>query len=378
MLSRLRAGAKVIYSRDARRRLARLLDATRPDIAHLHLFQQQFSHAILPELKQHGIPIVNTVHDLKPVCPNYKMLTHDGLCERCVGGHFYHCTVHRCIKGSLAGSLLGSIEMYVARFAGYYELIDRFIATNHWYATKLAQGGIPAHKIVVEPYACDLQRFAPRYDDDGYVVFVGRLAEEKGVPTLLEAMRHVGSSAGLKIVGTGPLEVQLRECATAFGLRNVEFLGFQSGETLQALLAGAMCFVVPSEWYENSPLVIYEAMSLGKPVIGSRVGGIPELIVEDETGVTFEPGNAQTLAAALERLVTNPGLRHHLGRNARQRAETVYAPRRPHGRLLAIYESCNMYPLVEARCHFDGPFRVASLRGPRPTGSEIAARPLSH
>jgi glycosyltransferase involved in cell wall biosynthesis len=339
-LSRLVAATNVVYSAGVRRCLAHLLDDTNPSIAHVHLFQQQLSLAILPELAGRHIPIVHTVHDLKPICPNYKMLTHDGLCERCLGRRFYNCTLHRCVRGSVFGSLLATVEMYAAHFGGYLDLIDYFLTPSRWYGEKLVEGGIPAHKVRVLPLICDLDAYTPSYDDGGYFVFAGRLAEEKGVATLLKAMKRVGRQPLLKVAGTGPLEQQLKDEAARLGLHNVQFVGFRSGHELLSLLAGAMFVVVPSEWYENSPVAIYEAMALGKPVVASRIGGIPELIVEGETGFLFEAGNAEELAQQIARLADDPALRERLGREARHRGETIYAPATHMDRLLSIYADC--------------------------------------
>jgi len=342
--ARARAALRVIYSRDARRRLARLLDATRPDVAHLHVFQQQLSHSILPELKRRGIPILYTAHDFKAVCPNYQLRTHDGFCERCLGGHFHHCTVHRCVKGSLPASLVATAEMYVARMKGWYDLVDRFHTPSRFHKDKLEAGGIRGDRITVLPLACDLQRFTPHGADDGYMVFAGRLVEEKGILTLLDAVQGLGRRPPLKILGTGPLDAVLRQRTAACGLRDVEFLGYQTGEVLRRLLAGAMFFVVPSEVYENTPVVIYEAMSLGKPVIGARIGGIPEMIVDGDTGLLVEPGDAAALGAAIERLASDAPLRQLMGRQARVRAEQVYAPDAHLDRLLELYAACGGAP----------------------------------
>lgn len=338
--ARVAAGFKVLYSRDARLCVARLLDDHPADVAHLHLFQQQFSLAILPEIRRRGIPIVHTVHDLKPVCPAYRMLTHDGICERCLGGHFHRCVRHRCVKGSLAGSLVAAVEMYLAHLGGFYRHIDRFVAPSRFYARKLEEGGIPGGKIEVLPLACEVEQTAARYDDDGYALCAGRLSEEKGVATLLQAARIAGSKVPIKIAGTGPLEDSLRRQAADLGLEHVEFVGYQSGARLRELQAGAMFFVVPSEWYENAPVVIHEALSLGKPVVGSRIGGIPELVEDGENGLTFAMGDAAALAEALASLAADPGRRRRLGTAARRRAEARHSPAAHVERLLEIYAEC--------------------------------------
>ena len=327
---------KIIYSMEARRNIARLLDAYRPDVAHLHIFQHQLSPSILPELKKRGVPIIYTAHDLKSVCPNYKMLTHGQICELCRGRDFYHCFFNQCTKESAVKSFVNVIEMYVHKLMGYYELIDLIITPSAFYREKLIQYRFPEEKVVHIPNFVDERKYVPKYKHQGYFAYLGRLSEEKGISTLIDAMRQV-KHGKLKVIGTGPLEAHISDSVRSSGLKNVELVGFQSGEPLRELIRNSMFTVLPSEWYENGPMSLIESFAYGKPVIGSNIGGIPEHICDGKDGLLFEPGNAKDLAEKIDSMSNNPDRTIEMGKEARKKAETCYSKNTHMKAILDIY-----------------------------------------
>jgi glycosyltransferase involved in cell wall biosynthesis len=299
LLKKIEHSLDVIYSRKARARLSSLIDEVRPDIAHAHNVYHHISPSIFPLLKQRGIPTVMTVHDLKLACPAYKMLSPHGICEQCKGGRIYNVLVNRCMKESVALSGLVMVETAVHRTLGLYRnYIDKLVVPSRFYKAKLIEWGWPEEQLVYIPNFVE-QAISERpatVDEGDYYLFAGRLAPEKGIATLIAAAGLSGQR--VRIAGTGPDDAALRALAKQVGA-NVEFLGYLSGQALHEAIAGAKALVLPSEWYENAPVSLLEAYALGRPVIGTDIGGIPELIRNGETGLIAKPFNPEDLAHVL-------------------------------------------------------------------------------
>lgn len=333
----LRNAAGIVYSFEARRKLAQLLDDEPFDLTHLHNFHHQISMSILPVLKKRGLAVVYTTHDLKPVCPNYRMLTHDGVCERCRGGKYYYATLHRCTKGSYLKSAVNTVEMYFQHWRGYYDLIDLFITPSAFYRDKFVEFGLPAERVVHVPNFVHVDEFEPQYDPGEYLLYMGRLSAEKGLGTLVEAMVAV-PEARLRIAGAGDYGPQVRREIGERGLKNVALLGRKEGDDLRRLLRNCLAVVLPSEWYENGPMSVIEAYATGKPVVGARIGGIPEMVLEGETGYLFEYGDSDDLARAIRTLWERKADVADMGRRCRRRAEEEYDVSRHYERIMEIYE----------------------------------------
>jgi glycosyltransferase involved in cell wall biosynthesis len=318
--------SRVIYSFEARRKLGRLLDKWRPDIAHAHNIYHHLSPSVLDALRVRGIPAVLTAHDLKLACPAYKMLNNTGVCERCRGGNLTHVVRHRCVHDSLAISALVFVESAVHRLLGLYRRNLACVTTpSRFFRSKLAQWGWPEDRLRYIPNFVRSQQFVPEFEPGGYVLYFGRLAPEKGIGTLIEAAGESG--VALRIAGSGPSEDTLRARASDFD--NIRFEGYVAGEALHALIRRARVVVLPSEWYENAPVSVLEAYALGKPVIGARIGGIPELIEEDATGFLFASGDRHALAALLVEIDGLPASRlAEMGRHARARVIRDFSEQR--------------------------------------------------
>lgn len=337
-LSSARAAARVIYSLEARRKVEALVDAVGPDIAHLHNIAHQLSPSIIDGLRSRGVPVVQTLHDYKLICPSYLMLSDGRPCDRCAGGRYYNAVRRRCLKDSLAKSVTVCLEAFLHTALRTYERgVRLFIAPSESMRDRIVDHGVPSERVVHVPNTVSLDRYTPRYESLGYAVYVGRLSEGKGLRTLLAAAA-IARDVRVRIVGTGPLESGLREEAARGGLDNVEFMGYRTGDELQALFDGALFVVIPSEWYENAPLVVYESMALGKAVLGSSIGGIPELVSAGETGLLFKPGDVEALAGRMSELAADPGRTIEMGRAGRRRLEREYAPEKHYERLMRVYE----------------------------------------
>ena len=320
----IKALKRVVYSRETEEKLTQLIEITRPDIAHLHNIAHELSPSVLYALDKANIPVVQTMHDYKILCPNTSFLSHQEVCERCKGGKYYQVVRRRCKRDSLPASILACLEAYVHHWLGtYQQKIDRFIAPSKFIRQKMIEFGFSADNIVYLPHMIDLMHFRPATSPGDYVLYFGRLSGEKGLPTLLKAMtRNIDVS--LKIAGEGPLEDNLKAFVRQNQLTNVEFVGYQSGEAFHDLIRNSALVVVPSEWYENAPFACYETMALGRPVIGANIGGIPELVQEEETGLLFESGNVDELAKKIGFLIDHPALQVEWGHNARRKVEKMY------------------------------------------------------
>lgn len=328
---------KVIYSLEARRKLGRLVDQVRPDVAHAHNIYHHLSPSILGALKERGIPVVLTLHDLKLACPAYKMWRPGGVCERCKGGALYNVLRYRCIKNSSALSALVLLEAAVHEVSGVYRRdTNRFVVPSQFYLQKLLEWGWDRERLVHIPNFVDVKSLRPDFTAGKAFLYVGRLVPEKGLGTLIRA--SIMADVPVWIAGAGPEDEALRRLAEKLGA-DVTFLGHCNGEVLHDAVRSARAVVLPSEWYENAPMSVMEAYALGKPVIGAAIGGIPELIREPETGITFESGNAEALAVALRQLTGAPDRQlADMARAGRAWMEADFTVERYRDRVLELYQ----------------------------------------
>ncbi len=296
-VEKARKVVKSVYSLEARREIGRLIDAVKPDVVHAHNVYHHLTPAIFGAIQKKGVPSIMTVHDLKIGCPSKLMLASDGVCERCKGGKTWNAVQQRCLKGSLPLSAVAALETTLHRTIGSYRKnVDRFVLPSHFHMNKLIEWGLPGEKARYLPNAVDVSQMVPDYTPGERFVFVGRLSEEKGLITFVKAVAASGVAA--TIVGTGPQEDELRAVVEQTGA-DVEFAGYQTGDTLFDIVRAAKALVLPSECYENAPVVILEAYGLGTAVIGSELGGIPELIVPGKTGLLATAGNVDSFAEQL-------------------------------------------------------------------------------
>jgi glycosyltransferase involved in cell wall biosynthesis len=331
-LRALTAAASLVHSGEAVRRISALIRRERPDLMHCHNIYHQLTPSIIPAAKALGVPVALTLHDYKPVCPVYTRLRAGRVCSDCTGSRFDGVLRHRCAEGSLARSGLLLAEALFQRLKGSYEAVDAVIAPSRFLAEAVSPARFPRHRVHVIPNGVDTDAIAPAYGDGGYVLYMGRLSAEKGVETLLASHRRHRGRWHLKVAGTGPLETALRG-----QYADAEFLGHVGGEELDRVIRGAGCVVVPSEWYENCPMTVLEAMAYGKAVVASRIGGIPELVADGETGLLCEPGDSGELGERLAALMADPARRAALGRAARRRAESEFSLAVHNRRLLEVY-----------------------------------------
>jgi glycosyltransferase involved in cell wall biosynthesis len=339
--AKISRAAGAIYSLEAARRIRGLLALIRPQVAHAHNIYHHLSPSVLVELRRREIPVVLTLHDLKLVCPAYKMHTQGAICEDCRGGALRHVVKNRCIKNSAAMSALVWLESTIHQALDVYrDNVTRFVVPSRFFLAKFAEWGLDTRRFVHVPNSIDVDAFDAHSEPGEAFVYLGRLVPEKGVATLIRAAAKAG--VRLRIIGTGPEEPALRQLAHELG-GDVEFTGYLSGTELHAAISSARAVVIPSEWYENAPISVMEAGALCRPVIGADIGGIPELISEGETGFVFESGNVDALVEVLDRAQSLPASSlRGMGAAARERMRTEFRPSLYRERIQAMYHEISV------------------------------------
>ncbi|MDQ8728033.1 glycosyltransferase family 4 protein [Bradyrhizobium sp. LHD-71] len=330
---KLKSALSLVHSREAVRNITKLIGAEKPDILHCHNIYHQLTPSIISAASRLNTPVVLTLHDYKPVCPVYTQLRNGAPCTECSDGRFEALLQHRCAGGSIGQSALLWAEARYHAAARSYHHVDTFIAPSRFMRDAVVRR-FGEDKVVHIPNGIDASRIEVSRDDENYVLFLGRLSPEKGVETLLRAHAADNAAWRLVVAGSGPLLDELR---SRFPL--AEFTGHLTGEALNARLRAASLVVVPSEWHENSPLSVLEAMAYAKPVVASRIGGIPELVRHGTTGLLFEAKDAGELSGRIKMLLDDPDLRARLGSEARRIVETEYSIQRHGAALLSLYES---------------------------------------
>jgi glycosyltransferase involved in cell wall biosynthesis len=310
-----------------------LQDIGHIDIFQMHIYYGKLTSSILSVLKENNIPVVQTLHEYKLVCPVYTLERNGEVCEECMGGTVWPAIKNKCKDGSLVKSALRAAETKFSRLLGDRELVDMFISVSHFHRDKMIEGGIPSDKIVTLHNFVDTEKIVPVYGGN-YGLYFGRIEELKGIKTLLDAIKICKQP--LKIVGTGAALEQMKQYAVDNEILNVEFLGFKQGNELKELIEGANCVCVPSEWYENCPMTVLEAKAFGKPVIGTKIGGIPELIEHGKDGYLCDVKDSNALANYIE-LCSNPNDSIKLGKISRINVEEKFSKQAHYEGLMRIY-----------------------------------------
>ena len=293
---------RIVYSFEAKKKIKRILEDFKPDVVHLNNFTYQITPSVMVAIENwrkrlnKDCRIVATIHDPQLVCPNHMLYNPNTqkLCENCLGGHYIACQKGRCIHGSLARSFLGAIEAYYWAFRKIYRQIDTLICPSKYIQLKMNTNPLFSHKTVV------LQNFIEKVEKqeiakEEYVLYFGRFTEEKGMNTLMEAVKRL-PHIPFVFAGEGPFAPMLT------ALPNVKNIGFQTGDELDQVIRKAQFSICPSVLPENCPFSVMESQVRGTPVVGSNVGGISELIQEEITGKLFARNDIDGLVSAIEEL----------------------------------------------------------------------------
>lgn len=309
-----------------------LISQHRPDVVHVHNFFPLLTPAIHMAAAHTGVAVVQTLHNFRTVCAGAMLMRDGTICEKCLSGSRHWGVVHRCYRGSMLGSLaVARMQWRADRGRVWSRYVHCFIALTQFAKDKFVAGGLPQDRIIIKPNFVAAPDPPTYRDASVQAVFVGRLAPEKGVATLIEAWRAL-PDIPLTIAGEGPDEDVLRVRAPA----NVEFVGQLAAHEVTALLKKASVLIIPSIWYEGMPMVFLEALSQGVPVVASEIGSLRELVQPGVNGVLFSPGNPAELSAAVRQAISEQHA--HLRRGARAIYERYYTPEQNRRMLEAAYD----------------------------------------
>jgi len=338
---------RIFSNREAKKKLAKLIEKEKPDIAHLHNIFHHLSSSIVSVLKKANIPIVLTLHDYKLFCPNYKFYSQNKVCYDCIKKkNFKSCVAKKCVKNSRLKSYICALEAKWHKYLKLTDMIDAFIAPSQFIRNKAIEAGIAKEKVFYLPNFIETpkniieQNSAQPAKNNRYILFFGRISEEKGVDVLIKAFCRIAKKYPdwkLKIAGSGPKIKNLKELAL-LEKKQIIFLGRQKKDKMQDLIADAYLTVMPSLWPENFPYSILESFMRQKPVIASNIGGLPELIENQITGLLAKPHNANDLAKKIEWAIEHPKKIRQIGKTGQLKIIVLCNPEKHYRELINIYE----------------------------------------
>ena len=347
LIDKIKKVPRFFYSAEAGEKFEKLLDDFKPDIIHAHGIYHHLTNAILEPALKRKIPIAYTLHDYKLICPAYHFYTEKrGVCEDCRGGRQYNCLVGRCTHGSLAMDALYALDgLYQWHSGAIQNAVSAFVGPCHFITEKFAEHGFDKTKLITVP------NFFESTDDEPttpemiaevkakygrFVLFFGRLSPEKGVDHLIRACRI--ANLPLVLVGDGPKRAEYEQLAKDVGA-TAHFMGYQKGAKLWSFVEGCTAMALPSVWYEIAPKSILEAQARGKPVVTTRIGGLPEMVEDNVTGVVVTYNDTQALAEGLSRLFAKSDAEiAAIGEAARVRATSEFTRQNYYATMSALYQ----------------------------------------
>ena len=339
---------RIFWNREAAKKLEKVIKKEKPDVAHLHNIFGHFSPSIIFTLKKHKIPIVATLHDYKFFCPNYLFFSNNKICFDCLREKKYRsCIFKKCVKDSYTKSLIGYLEGKWQRdFLKISQKIDFFLAPSLFVKKKALEWGIPFNKIVQLSNFINIDNFGKigqnvngKQRDKKYILYFGRLSEEKGIELLLKVFLKISKKLPdwqLKIVGQGPEKEKLEDLAK--GYKQVELLGEKRDRQLKTIIVGSYLVITPSVCPETFSYSTLESFAFGKSVLAANVGGLPELVKSGETGLLFKPGSKNDLAERIFWAVNHSREMKRMGENAREKVLKKYNSEEHYKKLIKIYE----------------------------------------
>ncbi len=341
---RLLLPMQMIWAEDTRQDISRILEEEKPDIVHVHNTFTQTSPSIYAECRKAGVPVVQTLHNFRLLCPAATFYRNGHVCDECVTHSLWRSVIHGCYRDSRPDTAAVAAMLAThRRLHTWTKNIDTYIALTEFARQKFICGGFPAEKVCVKPnfLAPDLGLGTQA---GGYALFVGRLSPEKGLHTLLRAWRVFNETIPLRIVGDGPLRVELEEYIEQNSLSSVRLLGRLSREKTQEAIKGARFLLLPSECFENFPMTVVEAFASGTPVICSRLGAMQEIVEHQHTGLHFNPGSSEQLADSVAWAWAHAARMRAMGMAARREYELKYTAEKNHSQLMDIYQRAMRKP----------------------------------
>jgi len=337
-LERIAIAPRMVWSSETRREIAAILDAERPDIIHIHNTLMVISPSIYSACSERGIPVVQTLHNFRLLCPAGNFFRHGSICNECVDQSLLQSVRHGCYRNSRGATAAVALMLAFHRALDTWRRsVTRFITLTEFAKEKFIAAGFPPDKFVVKPNFVDPDP-CERAGAGEYAVYIGRLLEDKGPGVLLNAWGKLPAQYPLQIVGEGPERAALEAQARELRLSGITFRGQLSRAAAIETVKGARLTIVPSRLYESFGMSIVESFACGTPVLCSRLGGMTEIVEDHLTGLHFNPGDAQDLASTVEWAWNHPLEVAKMGRAARRKYETDYTAEKNHSLLMGIYE----------------------------------------
>lgn len=328
----------IVHAEKSKRELLSLLRAEKPDVVHVHNTFLMISPSVYEACRNAGVPVVQTLHNYRLLCPGWSLSRDGHVCEECIDDGLWRSVWHGCYRDSRMMTAAVVLLLQEHRSKRTWDRsVDSYVALTHFARNKFIQGGLPSSAIHVKPNFLELDP-GERASDGRRFVFVGRLSREKGVWTLLDAWQRLPHSIPLLIIGDGPLRQSLESAARLRSLSNITFTGWLSRPEVYAAVKNASALIIPSVCYEGFPMTLVEAFACGTPVIGSGLGGVAEIIEDGRNGLHFTAGDASDLADKVKWAWACPEALAEMGHAGRQEFERRYSAETNYKLLLQIYE----------------------------------------
>ena len=327
-----------VYSVEVEKAIQREIKDVKPDLVYIIHFVNKLSPSVITGAKKLGVPIVLRLSDYFLLCPRFDFMYNKKICEDCLTCGYRSCIKKRCVKGSLFASVVRVFSMKVHKMLNIYKNVDAFITPSEFLKKKLVANGYDESKITCIPTFTASKSAVGEPKVGTYGLYFGRVTEEKGVETVIKAY-EIMPDRQVKIMGDDTTEeaIRLKKYVEEYHLKNVEFLGFKSGEELEKVIKEARFTLIPSIWYDNLPNTALESFQYSKPVIASNIGSLPELVVNGYNGYLFEAGNEKQLAEKIK-LLDDLAVVQDMGANSRKRLESRFAPKTHYDALMGVFE----------------------------------------
>lgn len=329
---------KYCYNIDARKKIESFIFDKKINVAHLHIYYGKLTASILEPLRMANIPIVQTLHEYKLVCPTYKLYRNGSVCHECRDNKFYNALVNKCNRNSFSRSLLSTVESYVSLLCGSQSKIDHFITVSDYQRNEILKMGFDPHNITTIHNFINDSGFEPSHKNPEYILYFGRIEKEKGIDVIIDAAKILcNKNIKFILAGEGSYLNAASSIVSELGLSNVEFLGYKNKNEIVKLINGSFAVIAPSLWYETFGLVLLEAFSCAKPVIASNIGGMTEIIHDGVDGFLITPGSAEELADKVEFIISNFRQAQQMGEAGYKKQKSVFSKQAHFKKLMNVY-----------------------------------------
>jgi glycosyltransferase involved in cell wall biosynthesis len=341
-----------VYSRGVEESLCRLIDEVKPDFAIALIYLRKLSPSVLVALNKKKIPFVVRLSDFGMICPNHILFRGNSICELCIHGDLINSVKYKCVHNSYAASMVNYLATKYHHSRNYFDLITGFISPSKFLIEKMIEAGWDSKRFHHVPTFAKISTDAPMIKRPGQVLYAGRLERTKGIHVLLDAIRILGTEHDfvvvLKLAGTGDGKYinELKEYCREHGLSTVEFLGELNKADLIGKFGESVLSVIPSLWYDNIPNSALESLACGTPIIGPNHGCFPELVVEGETGLLFDPGNAKDLALRMHDILKNSEQQATMSRKSIEFIQKNHSDELHYSLLLSVIEKVRSLKIV--------------------------------